>query len=135
MTNVTPTAPNPVTDKQMAAALALADILDHGLPPIHWGMSTLRPGHLEGHACHTSGTQAERDAIERDAVRAFAQFLGVDYHETDWGGWTEASAYGTYEGVSVRVWANVDHVEEIAKEAAVAALAAKGGLDAKPVSV
>jgi hypothetical protein len=131
MTNVTPTAPNPVTEKQMSAALVLADILDHGLPPVHWAIDALDAGRLVGQAFHHVGTEAERDAVERETVRAFADFLGGEYREDNHDGlcWTEVSTSGTYEGVRVRVWASVDDREEIAKEAA--ALAATTA----PVSV
>lgn len=120
MTNVTPTAPNPVTEKQMSAALVLADILDHGLPPVNWAIDAIGAGRLVGQVFHPVGTEAERDAVERETVRAFADFLGGTYQEDSPDGlrWTEVSTSGTYEGVRVRVWASVDDHEAIATEAA-----------------
>jgi hypothetical protein len=135
MTNVTPTAPNPVTDKQMAAALVLADILDHGLPPVNWTICVIDAARLVGHVFHTVGTEAERSVAERETVRAFADFLGGEYREDRHDhrlGWTEVSTFGTYEGVRVRVWAGVDDKEAIANEAD--ALAAAAAPVTEPVS-
>lgn len=125
MTNVTPTVPDPVTTKQMAAALVLADILDHGLPAVHWTISDTGNGGLDGQIFRSVGTEAQTDAQERGAVRAFAEFLGTTVREGRIGNgvWTLIEATGTYEGVKVHVWASVDDAAAIAREAA--ALAAK----------
>lgn len=125
MTNVTPHVTNPVTDKQMAAALVLADILDHGLPPASWSIAAHDPGVLVAQVIRFGAPQAETDAEEREVVQAFAEFLGTDVFE-DRGdsNWTLIEAVGIYEGVQVRVWANVDDDDKTAKEAAALAAAA-----------
>lgn len=107
-----------VTGQQMAAALALAHLLDpeHGLPVITWQLSDHSPGLLAGHAWFGRGAAA--DVTELAAVTAYAQFFGAGVVVTEPTSalhpWTRLSVKADYWGVKVEVYAHVGDARESA---------------------
>lgn len=92
--------------RQLAAALALAHLLESGPPMVaEWRIDGL--GRLHGQPA-----DPRDDAGSRAALEAFAEFLkapvkrsqGRNSHEE----WLHLAVVGEYRGAAVRVWAHVD---------------------------
>ena len=91
--------------RQMAAALALAHLLESGPDETaEWRIDDL--GRLHGHVRHPAS-----DTAARIAMAAYAEFLVVKVERAqgrnDHSEWIRLCVTGTYRGVPVNVWTHV----------------------------
>lgn len=117
MTHVTPViAPTPsedqgTTTRQLAAALVLADILDHSLPPATWTLYPVWSGsqldELIGHVHGGNGTVEQ----QREAILAYAEFLDVEIAPEQDGRKTYLYVVRHYGGVRLKVWTVIEAAE------------------------
>lgn len=91
--------------RQMTAALALAHLLEAGLPDAEWRITA--DGRLCGHV-----NLPGRDVQARADIASYAEFLGaVTVPEPNTGQhatWTHLGTSGLYRGTRVSVWTHVD---------------------------
>lgn len=95
--------------RQMAAALALAHLLEQDLPAATWTLYTATPDELDGQIDrHTVG--ADDEPSIRAAIGEWAEFLRGEITTRRYQGQPgigSISVTGTYRGVRVKVWAQV----------------------------
>jgi hypothetical protein len=91
---------------QMAGAFALAKLIERGPHELaEWRIDDL--GRLHGHV-----HRAHSDTAAREALAAFAEFLGTRVERrqgrNDRAEWVHLSVVAEYRGTQVRVWTHVD---------------------------
>jgi hypothetical protein len=85
--------------RQMAAALALAHLLEHNLPVAEWTISHIR---LDGQVFLGGDDKAIRAAIDDYANYVRAEVVEVVHHDGTW-----LVVEGTYRSAPIRVWGDV----------------------------